>query len=819
MQRELNQLNGTVMVLGRSGTGKTLCLNERMTRDRHIDAGGEATKRGGGDVQGSSATHNNNKSNNNSNNMTQLFVSRGRRLRELVRSLQIQSCCGERSHEEQLALTDFLTLEQFLVQMEIAAAVTAAVAAATAAAAKTETSLSTPPPFSWQSDKNVDITRFRNVLCPQPSISSGSSSKAGPLEPLVVWTQIRSFIKGSIEAALVGQPLSLEEYLGLARERCRLLPEQRREVYAVYTRYEREKVERGWWDDGDRVLALLSLSRLEPLRGAARSSSKGGGKLHNDDSDNEEEEKDGRDYDRVYIDEVQDYTQAELLVFILAAGMRYDTLFLAGDPAQAVVEGVDFRFEEVRSIFYLLHQRDQQRVPYVEQKKGGRGKKKGRGGGRGHSSSSDGRRSGGGSGAVIDKPTQLLHNYRSHSGILNCSSAVLDQLHLSFPGSAKVLSRETGRGTGPQPVFFQAERQEQLQELLLLAPMLVVLRPDEQQSQTGSEGSSSRGSDDQGTTTTTISTTDSNVLSLGIREAKGLEFDDVAIVNFFRHLDARDTKGWKHLLQPSEASSAAVSGDMAFQYLYTQLEGQLKVLYTAITRSCNRLVFIETVPSSIGTLFFAWLQRMQLAQPLPYPFSSEEGEGEEEAGGEAQEGSAFISSLRSVFNTPDEWRLRGVKAALSVESGVGEYSSSSGGGSGGGREDKLLSYAATCFEQASDVRLQERALAEQAVRRFASDRANAKRQREEAETKTDKKKNKKMKKMKNEEDEEKDGGSDDGDDDDGALAAALLTRALCSGVDEDAVRQFCESVGPRSCDPVRFNSEITERIRNQEPGA
>jgi superfamily I DNA/RNA helicase len=43
---------------------------------------------------------------------------------------------------------------------------------------------------------------------------------------------------------------------------------------------------------------------------------------------------------KVYVDEVQDYTQAEILLFFKLSGPG--DLFLGGDPAQSVVEGVEF---------------------------------------------------------------------------------------------------------------------------------------------------------------------------------------------------------------------------------------------------------------------------------------------------------------------------------------------------------------------------------------------------------------------------------------------------------------------------------------------
>ena len=42
------------------------------------------------------------------------------------------------------------------------------------------------------------------------------------------------------------------------------------------------------------------------------------------------------------------------MLYFMTAGLNTNALFLAGDPAQAVVEGVEFCFEEVRSLVYQL---------------------------------------------------------------------------------------------------------------------------------------------------------------------------------------------------------------------------------------------------------------------------------------------------------------------------------------------------------------------------------------------------------------------------------------------------------------------------------
>lgn len=85
---------------------------------------------------------------------------------------------------------------------------------------------------------------------------------------------------------------------------------------------------------------------------------------------------------------------------------------------------------------------------------------------------------------------------------------------------------------------------------------------------------------------------------IGIKESKGLEWTDCIILDFFCSIPKSDTKAWKQLL---DNDNKEYKGD-----LWPQLESQLKQLYVAITRSCNRLIFIETKPSDIATRIFKY---------------------------------------------------------------------------------------------------------------------------------------------------------------------------------------------------------------------
>jgi superfamily I DNA/RNA helicase len=234
----------------------------------------------------------------------------------------------------------------------------------------------------------------------------------------------------------------------------------------VYLAYEKELKRRGMWDDSDRVLDLLIRSQLKQLQPLACCSSI----------------QEGTDYDKVYVDEIQDCTQAEITLFFVAAGLNVQSSFLVGDPAQAVVEGVDFRYEELRAIPYKL---------------------------------SSGREK-------LDRPITLFDNYRSHKGILLCAAAVLAKLHGTFPGAAKELPPDMGISQGPRPAFFQADGYEGLATLLKNNPRLYIMCPDEKQKSLSELGLLNQ--------------------IFGIRDAKGMEFADVAIVDFFSSIAKSDQK-------------------------------------------------------------------------------------------------------------------------------------------------------------------------------------------------------------------------------------------------------------------------------------
>lgn len=245
-----------------------------------------------------------------------------------------------------------------------------------------------------------------------------------------------------------------------------------------------------------------------------------------------------------------------------------------------------------------------------------------------------------------------------NSGILNCASAVLEKMFAMFPGCAKVLPKDSGLYLGPRPVYHQVDtignNRDGLFRILKSNERLMVLCPDEVAEQL--EG--------------LLQINGVSNIVLGIREAKGLEFPDVILVDFFCSIPLIDQRAWKQILGDSKG--------ILEEYAFPQLETQLKVLYTAITRCCNRLLFVETKPSQAGTAFFRMLSSRQLGERF-----------------------SFSPLEESMINmTPDEWRVRGIEFALSAEGNGGE---------------SLLRRAVLCFDRAGDFQLKEKAAAHQEI--------------------------------------------------------------------------------------------------------
>ena len=488
---------------------KTICLCNRIDYDRRLWLGAHPV--------GNAAIP----------KLSQLFVARSNRICNYVRGI-VDGENGEVPKE-----TTYSTFTKVLTR----------ITNALATACPGNIQHRKPISLFLDTSRRVSFSRYKREIY---------KSEFG-LDALVIWTQVRSFIKGSIEAVMAGRPLSESEYMNLGENRCRLSQRQRKLAYIAYVKYQQYLDQGRLWDSCDRVGSLLRCIRST------------GFETRNDIS-----------FNKVYVDEVQDYTQAEIALFFMLCDRG--GLFLAGDTAQSVVEGVEFRWEEVRSVGHHFND-------------------------------------------IPEKPVTVNTNFRSHSGILNLAAAILERMFAVFPRSANKLKPDIGLFVGPRPGIFQNISMASVKELVSLIEGVVILTHDNQvdrwQDFVGDEA-----------------------IVLGIREAKGLEFPTVIIINAFLGLAGEHHKPWRDILSIRE------SGQNGHDIKQTvpECETQLKLLYTAITRCSKRLFFIETKPSVAGNAFVKYVTVSGLAVPQQ------------------------VDAVDKTIKTADEWRSSGVDYGSEAES-------------------------------------------------------------------------------------------------------------------------------------------------------
>ena len=143
----------------------------------------------------------------------------------------------------------------------------------------------------------------------------------------------------------------------------------------------------------------------------------------------------------MYIDEVQDHTQAELKLFVLLCAEPEGACF-TGDTAQAISKGVAFRFTDITTLYFeaakAVTEADTADAEATAAAARAAGRKNVL--------------------AVIPPPRfkvpvplQLTYNYRSHAGILQLAAATITALQCLFPKSIDVMKRDRGMFPGPKP--------------------------------------------------------------------------------------------------------------------------------------------------------------------------------------------------------------------------------------------------------------------------------------------------------------------------------------------------------------------------------
>ena len=328
-----------------------------------------------------------------------------------------------------------------------------------------ETSSSTTPSLSkGHTERWTEVTAlyFKEFIWPTISHQCGISSK--DFDPLLVWIEIQSFIKGSESALRKGKHLSLQEYKQIGNRMAPNFSSHRDTIYKVFLKYQKyqqnQRHHNYLFDECDLVLHLYN--RLKDVPDVPWS-------IHS-----------------LYIDEVQDFTQAELAIFICCC-RDPNSMFFTGDTAQSIMRGVAFRFQDLRSSFHRIHSKTSKiNVP--------------------------------------QKPYSLTINFRSHSGILNVAGSIIDLISEFFKDSIDHLPDDEGMFPGPTPVLLESCETDDLALLLSSnerevsaiefgAHQVILVQSKEAKDK--------------------LPTILKGAIVLTIFEAKGLEFDDVLLYNFF----------------------------------------------------------------------------------------------------------------------------------------------------------------------------------------------------------------------------------------------------------------------------------------------
>ncbi|XP_029097639.1 TPR and ankyrin repeat-containing protein 1 isoform X3 [Monodon monoceros] len=414
-----------------------------------------------------------------------------------------------------------------------------------------ETTVETRP---CDSDPRVYVTFevFANEIWPK--MIKGKTS----YNPALIWKEIKSFLKGSFEALSCPQGrLTEEAYKQLGRKRSPNFKEDRSEIYGLFCLYQQIRSQKGYFDEED-VLYNLSrrLSKLKVLPWS----------IH-----------------ELYGDEIQDFTQAELALLMKCINDP-NAMFLTGDTAQSIMKGVAFRFSDLRSLFHYASKNTTDKQYAVRKPK---------------------------------KIYQLYQNYRSHSGILNLASGVVDLLQFYFPESFDRLPRDSGLFDGPRPIVLES---------CSVSDLAILLRGNKRKTQpiefgahqvilVANEMAKEKIPEELGL-----------ALVLTVYEAKGLEFDDVLLYNFFTDSEAykewkiissftpsssesREESHWLIEVPLEKCSSSQGRALMVNPEMYKLLNGELKQLYTAITRARVNLWIFDENPEKRAPAFKYFMKR------------------------------------------------------------------------------------------------------------------------------------------------------------------------------------------------------------------
>ena len=323
-----------------------------------------------------------------------------------------------------------------------------------------------------QQRREVTASYFAEKIWPKISKKAHEKMQDTKFDPLLVWMEIKSFIKGSREAVLKEEGhLKREEYEDLGKKMAPNYDGKRQDIYEIFELYKKfvdHHTEENVFDESDLNHNIHSrLNEMEDLPWSIHS---------------------------IYIDEVQDFTQAELSILLRICRNPND-LFLTGDTAQSIMRGIAFRFGDVKSLFFHAS------------KQAPKSKK-----------------------LEVPRVDELTINFRSHTGVLKLAASIIDLMKAFFPESFDCLPGDEGMFTGPSPIVLDSCN---------ISDLALVLRTNKRESSTIEFGAHQVIIVQSEMAKKNIPDVLKAGIVLTVFESKGLEFDDVLLYNFFK-----DSKVW-----------------------------------------------------------------------------------------------------------------------------------------------------------------------------------------------------------------------------------------------------------------------------------
>ena len=295
------------------------------------------------------------------------------------------------------------------------------------------------------------------------NISRQYVRKGKEFEPMLVWTEIQSFIKGSESALRKREPLSREEYKILGDRMAPSYANHRDAIYDIFEKYQDYRQGQRHniilYDECDLILSIYN--RLKDVKDVPWS-------IHS-----------------LYVDEVQDFTQAELAILVHCTH-DINSIFFTGDTAQTISRGISFRFQDIRSLFHHIAKSNPKvKVPQLH---------------------------------------NLTLNFRSHSGILGLAGSIIDIITKFFSHSIDYLPNDVSMLPGPTPVIVESCE---------VSDLALLLRANKREVSTIEFGSHQVILVQSQQARKNLPRILRGALVFTIFEAKGLEFDDVLLYNFF----------------------------------------------------------------------------------------------------------------------------------------------------------------------------------------------------------------------------------------------------------------------------------------------